>query len=84
VNKHVAHQASEDPRGSCCRIHALGFASRQQRVALPGRLVHTVAELETLVDAIVAGDPDAAFAAMRAYLVRVRADLRRSPEPTVE
>jgi DNA-binding GntR family transcriptional regulator len=46
--------------------------------------VHTVAELETLVDAIVAGDPDAAFATMRAELVRVRADLRRSSEPTVE
>jgi len=57
---------------------ALGAESRKYTVRLPGVLDDTIAEHTAIVDAIAAGEEDAARAAMAAHIRRVR-DIALAP-----
>jgi GntR family transcriptional repressor for pyruvate dehydrogenase complex len=51
---------------------ALGAESRSYTARLPGVLNATLAEHAAIVEAIAAGDPDAARAAMETHIRRIR------------
>jgi GntR family transcriptional repressor for pyruvate dehydrogenase complex len=61
-------------------ISALGRQSRAYTARLPGVLDRTIAEHETIVDAIAAGDAAGARAAMEAHIARIR-DVALAPAP---
>lgn len=63
-------------------MSALGRQSRAYTTGLPGMVERTLGEHAAIVDAIAAGDPAAARAAMEAHISRIRdAALSPAPEP---